>query len=158
MMDNLGVCGFLRARTMGFRTWRGVIAFIVVLVLPACVTDPPPPGQVAWETTLTGGIDHPEADGSAAAVSSGSSTQASIAMTGLDPGEYSWGIFRGECADGGGILGAPEVYPVMTAAAEGDVTTDALIGHPMPREDRFFAEMRAADGALVACGDFVLWQ
>lgn len=137
---------------------RRCCVFMGVLSLAACITDPPPGGQVAWETSLTGGIEHPGATGSAAAVSGGTTTHASIAMTGLTGGSYTWGVFRGACADPGGILGTTEVYPALNASMTGEATVEAIIGQPMTRGGRFFAEVRTSDGASVACGDFVQWQ
>lgn len=130
----------------------------LVVALAGCVTDVEPPRQTIWETTLTGGLEHPDAGGSAAAVSGPSITQASVSVVGLDPGTYQWGIFRGQCTEPGEILGSDDHYPALSVGIEGQATSDTAVNRHMRDGNRYIAQVRTADGVSVACGNFEQWD
>lgn len=130
----------------------------LVLALAGCVTDVEPPRQTIWEATLSSGLEHPDAGGSAAAVSGNSLTHASVSVVGLAAGTYRWGVFRGQCTDPGEILGSEEMYPGLSVGAEAQATADAAVNRHMRAGNRYFAQVRTADGVSVACGDFEQWD
>lgn len=136
---------------------RVVAAAALVLGLGGCVTDVEPPRQSVWETSLTS-LEHPDMSGSAAAVSVGTGTQASIAVAGLEAGTYAWAVFHGECAAPVDILGSEEVYPALNVDVGGTATADASVPRPMLIERSYSAQVLTGEGERFACGDFVPWQ
>lgn len=130
----------------------------VGLSAAACVTDIPPEDRTVWEADLMGEGAHALATGSAAAVSRGSTTESSISVNGLDAGTYAWGLFRGECAVPGEMMGGEAIYPELDASS-GATTAEAFISLPMRSDRNYSARVRTLDdGAPVACGDFVPWE
>jgi hypothetical protein len=146
---------FLRGSSLN---GRAAAALAVVVVCGGCITDVAPPRQTIWETLLAGGPEHPYLSGRAAAVSGGTSTEASVSIVGADAGTYRWGVFRGECADPGDILGSEDAYPALSVGTPGEGTADAAVPRPMRSDRTYYVQVRTADDVQVACGDFVLWQ
>lgn len=145
---------FFRGPALSVRT----AAAVVVVALGGCVTDMVAPSQTIWETSLTAGPEHPDMTGSAAAVSVGTSTQASVRVEGLGAGTYRWGVFRGECAEPGDVLASEDAYPTLSVGPDGGATVDATVPRPMLSDRSYYAQVRTADNLPVACGDFVPWQ
>jgi hypothetical protein len=137
---------------------RAAAVVAVVVALGGCVTDVAPPRQTIWETSLSGVPEHPDLRGTAAAVSVGTGTQASISVEGLPAGTYRWGVFRGGCAEPGDILASEDVYPTLGVGLDGQATADAAVPRPMLSGRSYYAQVRTADHVPVACGDFVPWQ
>lgn len=134
-----------------------MVAAGLVLAVSGCVTDVEPPRQSIWETSLTS-LDHPDMSGTAAAVSRGTGTQASIAVVGLQEGAYVWAVYRGACAEPVDVLGSEEMYPALDVDVGGHATADASVPRPMLIERSYLAQVLTVEGERVACGDFVPWQ
>jgi hypothetical protein len=130
----------------------------LVLALAGCVTDVEPPRQTIWEATLSSGLEHPDAGGTAAAVSGSSLTQASVSVGGLAAGTYRWGVLEGQCTDPGEILGSEDLYPALSVGIDGQATSDAAVNRHMRAGNRYFAQVWTADGVSAACGDFERWD
>jgi hypothetical protein len=161
IMTRIESVGMDRARFLAggpAPTVRVAAAVAAVVTIAGCVTDVAPPRQTIWETSLTAGPEHPDMTGSAAAVSVGTSTQASVSVQGLGAGTYRWGVFRGECAATGDVLASDAAYPTLSVGLEGAATADATVPRPMLSDRSYYAQVRTADNVPVACGDFVPWQ
>lgn len=131
---------------------------VLVLAIGGCVTDVAPLTQTFWEATLTGALEQPDIGGSAAAVSVGSSTQASISVEGVAAGTYRWGVFEGECAEPGDIVGSAGAYPELTVDQDGGASANAAFARAMSSGGRYFAQVSTGENVPVACGDFEPWQ
>lgn len=107
----------------------------------------------AWEGDLiasTGTLT-----GSAAALSQGGRTNASIQIGGgpEDAGLYGWRIRTGSCSSPGALIGGAAQYPDLDVEAGGTATADAILTEAMPGGRNYHVVIiRAADNAEVACG------
>jgi hypothetical protein len=136
-----------------FRTAAALLAAACLSV--GCVSDIAAPVQTVWEADLIPGPAHPQASGSAAAVSGANRTEASIALAGVPLGTYHWRIVEGRCADPAGTLGADGSYPPLVVAEPEGASLETSVGAPMQTGRRYLAEVLVADtGEPVACGDF----
>lgn len=135
---------------------RGLGTVCGVLALSACVTDVTPPQQLLWEADLDGAPpEHLEVTGTAAAVSDGRVTQASIAVTDLPAGTFAWRILLGQCGSPGELVGVEFQYPNLVGPGEAATNADPALGAGMVSGSSYFVEVRTAETAdLVACGDF----
>jgi hypothetical protein len=143
--------------------WRVVIGLgLVTLVGGGCVTDVEPPTQILWEAELVGEPDHPIVRGSAAAVSTDRVVRASILVTDLPPGTFSWGYFRGTCEAPDDLVGFTGQYDELVPIDEdvgGEASVETEIGAPMPRGSSYHARVWAPDdGDWLTCGDFEEWR
>jgi hypothetical protein len=113
------------------------------------------PNVVAWEGELMGaqGAFDP-LQGSAAALSEGNRTVASIAISGAeDTLSYVWRIRRGDCRTPGAVVGGLASYPVLEPGSGGSASADAALSEGMLSGSFHAAVFRSGDEALVACGD-----
>lgn len=113
------------------------------------------PNVVAWEGELAGaqGAFDP-LQGSAAALSEGNRTAASIAISGAeDTLSYAWRIQRGSCQSPGDVVGGLASYPVLEPGSSGSASADAALSEGMLSGSFHAAVFRSGDETPVACGD-----
>lgn len=124
-------------------------------LLAGCLGDIVQPVPVAWEGELEA-ITPLSISGSLAAVSQGPSTDASIRLTGSEPGaEYEWRIRSGTCADPSGeLVGNATSYPPLTANSAGTASAKALLDDPMLSGLEYHGIVSSAgESAPLACAD-----
>lgn len=97
--------------------------------------------------------------GSAAALSQSGSTEISIGVQGLEPGEpYAWYLRERTCAGNGEIIGSFDAYPRLEPDASGQADADREFSLQLESGESYAAEVLAdPDGAaeVVACADMV---
>jgi hypothetical protein len=130
------------------------------LLLMGCVHDVSGTvDRTLWEASLAGTGAQPTATGSAAAISGTRSTETGIVVQGMIPGRYTWKIRDGGCARPGEVVGSAAQYPALLVPLEGEASLDGVVvSGRMDAGRTFHADVRDANGEVVACGNFVEWQ
>lgn len=109
-----------------------------------------------WNAQLNPEPAYPGVSGTAAALSEGTGTQASILLQGAEPGaSYTWGLWLGTCEGPDQQIGPDTDYPELVAGELGEATQDTRVGPRLSLDQSYHVQVRlnVTDASRVACGD-----
>lgn len=95
--------------------------------------------------------------GAATALSNSAGTGASVSIAGADANAmHPWHIHMGDCGSGGGIVGEPSAYPVLSVGSDGNATATATLDITLDEMEDYYVNIHASPndmGTIVACGE-----
>jgi hypothetical protein len=89
--------------------------------------------------------------------SGGSSTHATVTITGGDPGvTYPWHVHAGKCGDNGAVVGQAPAYTPIKIGKDGNGKADVTLPFAIPDNGAYYVNIHksATDmGTIVSCGN-----
>lgn len=129
-------------------------SLLVPIVLAACVDLSSAEPTSVWEAELQPEIANPDLTGHVGAVSEATGTGVGIGIVGAEPGAtLSWGLHEGTCDIPRTQVGPAEDYPQLQVDLSGSASAETHLGPRLHVGSSYHAQLRAADGSLLACGD-----
>ncbi|MGH7482161.1 MAG: hypothetical protein ACRELV_08390 [Longimicrobiales bacterium] len=128
----------------------------MLLTVAACGIGEGPASPVVLEGELRTIGNAVLITGSAAAVSRGDRTQATIAIHGADPeSTYVWRLRVDRCSAPGTVVGGLAAYPPLLTDEAGEAAAEATLTEPLRRGHEYHAIVLTAapPQTPVACGD-----
>ena len=110
-----------------------------------------------WKTDLRSVGNYPGIGGTSRAMVAEGKTNATITVTGLQPGAvHPWHVHEGNCGSGGKIVGNPSDYTPLTVAADGTARGNANLMLRLEESAGYHVNVHLSPNQLetiIACGN-----